>query len=218
MDIEILYKDRFLVLCIKPAGVLSEEGGMPELLKQQLGGEIYPVHRLDRAVSGLMLYGRTKAAAGKLSGLVSNGGLHKTYLAVVEGCPEASSGSYKDLLFKDSAKNKSYVVKRMRKGVKEAELNYKLLGKTEALSLVEIELLTGRSHQIRVQFSSRHMPLAGDVKYGSKFRDCGIALYSESLSFTHPFTGKAVAFSHKPPDEYPWNIFIKKENDNEENL
>lgn len=218
MDLEILHKDKYLVLCIKPAGVLSEEGGMPELLREQLGGEIYPVHRLDRAVSGLMVYARSKASAGKLSGLVSNGGLHKKYYAVIQGCPEQAEGSFRDLLFKDSAKNKSYVVKRMRKGVKQAELDYKVLAGTGDLSLVEISLITGRSHQIRVQFSSRGLPLAGDIKYGSKIRDCGIALYSTGLEFTHPFTGKAMAFSHMPPDEYPWNQFIKKENEHEQNL
>lgn len=215
MEINILYKDKGLLLCIKPAGVLSESPGMPELLKEQLGGEIFPIHRLDRAVGGLMLYGRTRQAAGKLSGLVSNRGLEKRYFTVVEGCPEEKEGTFKDLLFKDSAKNKSYVVKRPRKGVKEAELNYRVLKTDGEKSLVEIKLLTGRSHQIRVQFASRKMPLLGDVKYGSTYKDCPLSLWSKALSFTHPFTGKAMDFEVLPPNEYPWNEFIEyKENNN----
>ena len=217
MDIEILYKDKFIVICLKPAGILSESGGMPEILSKQLGGEFFPVHRLDRAVSGLMVYARSKAAAGKLSGLISGGLLKKEYLAVISGCPSEKEGCFKDLLFKDSGKNKSFVVKRMRKGVKEAELNYKLLEHKEGLSLVEIELITGRSHQIRVQFSSRKMPLAGDVKYGSPIKNCGIALYYSALKFPHPITGKPMEFKSLPKAEYPFNIFIK-ENEDGKNL
>ncbi len=215
MEIQILYIDKRLILCIKPAGVLSESPGMPELLKEQLGGEIYPIHRLDRAVGGLMLYGRTKEAAGKLSGLVSNRGLKKSYLAVVEGCPEEKEGIFKDLLFKDSAKNKSYVVKRPRKGVKDAELSYKVLKTDGKKSLVEIQLLTGRSHQIRVQFASRKIPLLGDVKYGSTYKDRPLALWSKALSFTDPFTRREMNFEVMPSNEYPWNEFIEyKENEN----
>lgn len=213
MEINILYKDKALLLCVKPAGVLSESTGMPRLLKQQLGGEIFPVHRLDRAVGGLMLYARTKEAAGKLSGLVAERGLNKKYLAVVEGCPEEKEGVFKDLLFKDSAKNKSYVVKRPRKGVKQAELNYRVLKSDGEKSLVEIQLLTGRSHQIRVQFASRKMPLLGDVKYGSTYKDCPLALWSKALSFTHPFTKKPMDFELMPPKDYPWTEFTDyKEN------
>ncbi len=213
MEIKILYKDKRLLLCLKPAGVLSESPGMPELLKQQIGGEIFPVHRLDRAVGGIMLYGRTKDAAGKLSALVSNRGVKKTYLALIQGVPNEKEGVFKDLLFKDSAKNKSYVVKRPRKGVKEAELSYRVLRTDGKKSLVEIQLLTGRSHQIRVQFASRKMPLLGDVKYGSTYKDCPLALWSESLSFIDPFTKKAMDFEALPPQEYPWTEFIEfKEN------
>ncbi len=213
MEINILYKDKALVLCVKPAGVLSESPGMPELLKQQLGGEIFPVHRLDRAVGGVMLYARTKEAAGKLSGLVKDRGLKKKYLAVVQGCPDDSEGVFKDLLFKDSAKNKSYVVKRPRKGVKEAELSYRVLKSDGDKSLVEIMLHTGRSHQIRVQFASRKMPLLGDVKYGSTYKDCPLALWSEALGFSHPFSKKPMDFEALPPKAYPWTEFLDyKEN------
>jgi len=208
----ILYEDRHIIICTKPVGVLSEEGGMPELLKELSGAkEIFCLHRLDRAVGGIMVYGKTKAAAGKLSGAISRGELEKHYLAVVQGRPAETSGEFRDLLFKDSAKNKSYVVKRMRKGVKEARLEYKTLDSRDGLSLVKIRLHTGRSHQIRVQFSSRGMPLAGDVKYGSIYRDMGIALWSERLCFKHPISGKNMDFSAAMPQGEPWDRFERTE-------
>ena len=154
-----------------------------------------------------MVYARTKEAAGKLSALVSGGRLEKTYLAVISGCPEEKEGRFKDLLFKDSSKNKSYVVKRMRKGVKEAELNYEVLEKRDGLTLIRVKLLTGRSHQIRLQFASRHMPLAGDSKYGSRIKSCPIALWSERLGFVHPFEKKPAEFSALPPEDFPWDRF-----------
>ena len=180
---------------------------MPELLRESSGGEIYPVHRLDRAVGGLMVYAKRKDAAGALSGLIASGRLEKRYLACASGCPEEKEGIYRDLLFKDSGKNKSYVVKRMRKGVKEAELSYRLLGRRDDKCLLLIQLKTGRSHQIRVQLASRKMPLLGDVKYGSQVRACGIALWSYELCFKHPFTGENMKISALPPEEYPWRDF-----------
>lgn len=203
---EIIYNDKWLSLCIKDPGVLSEEE-MPALLKEATGREHYCVHRLDRAVGGLMVYASDKKSAAKLSGLIAQKEMEKEYLAVISGKPEAEKGLYRDLLFKDSAKNKSYVVKRMRKGVREAELEYEVLEHTDGLSLVKIRLRTGRSHQIRVQFSSRAMPLAGDVKYGSSVKDCGIALWSYSLSFPHPASGESMKSRALPPKEYPWNKF-----------
>ena len=208
MDIEILYRDKWLVACIKPAGVLSEEGGMPELLRRQLGcREVFCVHRLDRAVSGVMVYALNRDAAARLSQLIAERNLEKSYLAVIQGCPAEPAGTMRDLLFKDSAKGKSYVVRRMRGGVKEAALEYALLGRREELSLVRIKLLTGRSHQIRVQFSSRGMPLVGDVKYGSRYKGGGLALWSASLGFTHPFTGRPFEASAPPPATWPWTEF-----------
>jgi len=204
---DILYQDNHLVLCTKPAGVLSESGGMPEMLEAALGGRFFCVHRLDRAVGGLMVYARDEKAAAKLSALVSERKLDKEYLAIISGSPEEIEGSMRDLLFKDSAKNKSYVVKRMRKGVKEALLEYRVLEKLGDRSLIKIKLITGRSHQIRVQFSSRGMPLLGDVKYGSTFKEYPLALWSHSLAFRHPFTGKSVEMSALPPAEAPWKDF-----------
>lgn len=208
---DILYSDKQLTLCVKPVGVLSEEGGMPELLKEETGAGHLCVHRLDRAVGGLMVYAKTPLAAGKLSAQIADRSFIKEYLAIVSGRPEDEKGVMRDLLFKDSAKNKGYVVKRMRKGVKEAELEYELLSSNETSSLVRILLKTGRSHQIRVQFSSRAMPLLGDVKYGSTEKGCNIALWSNRLCFRHPVSGALLDFSAPPPEEYPWNLFNSKE-------
>lgn len=204
---DILYEDKELLVCIKPMGVLSETGGMPELLREATGHDsFFCVHRLDRAVGGLMVYAKTREAAASLSSQIAAGKLEKDYLAVVHGQPEAQ-GVMKDLLFHDAARNKSYVVKRMRKGVREAELSFRVLADKDGLSLVRIQLKTGRSHQIRVQFASRGMPLVGDSLYGSPCRNSRIALWSESLSFVHPKTGKKLHRAAPPPDSWPWTLF-----------
>lgn len=212
MAVNILYEDKWLCLCIKEPGILSEEGGMPELLKEQCGMAHFCVHRLDRAVGGLMVYARDSRTAGKLSALVSGREFEKEYLAIVQGKPENDSGEMCDLLFKDSSKNKSYVVSRMRKGVKEAKLEYEVICTHNESILVKIKLHTGRSHQIRVQFSSRSMPLLGDVKYGSVYKDCSIALWSHRLSFKHPVTGKTIDISQLPPQVSPWTDFTGGQN------
>lgn len=208
MDAVILHEDRDIVVCVKPVGILSEKGGMPEILAQRCAAkEIYTVHRLDRAVGGVMVYAKTAEAAAKLSAAMGAGEFKKQYQAVVHGRPAEDNCVMRDLLFKDSAKNKSYVVKRMRKGVKEAELEYSVIESRADMSLVKITLHTGRSHQIRVQFSSRKMPLVGDVKYGSSRKDCNIALWSASLAFPHPKSGERMCFSANPPEVYPWTEF-----------
>ena len=194
----IFYETKHLLVCEKPVGTVSEEGGMPEALREELGGEIYCVHRLDRAVGGLMVYARNKKAASALSALIAGGGLTKEYLAIVPDKLEEDNGRFEDFLFHDRQKNRSYVVKRERAGVKKAELEYEKLNRDGTLALVRVQLLTGRSHQIRCQFASRSMPLAGDVKYGSTVRDTGIALFSHRLSFIHPFTGEKLDFTAFP--------------------
>ena len=207
MDIAILYEDTAILLCVKPAGVVSEEGGMPDLLRSETRArDIYCVHRLDKAAAGLMVYAKTRASAAALSSMIAAGGLEKEYMAVVQGAAEAE-GSMRDLLYHDAAKNKTYVVKSLRRGVREGELSYQKLAQTEALSLVRIRLLTGRSHQIRIQFASRKLPLVGDRKYGSRYRDCPLALWSERLSFRHPVTGEILDYHISPPDAWPWNTF-----------
>ena len=180
---------------------------MPRLLSEELGGDIYCVHRLDRAVGGVMVYARTPAAAAGLSRQIAARQLHKEYLAVVQGRPNEEGAVLRDLLFWDRAKNKSFVVKRQRGGVKDAELEYSLLEALPELSLLRVILHTGRTHQIRVQFSSRAMPLVGDVKYGSRYRDCALALWSHALGFRHPATGEAMSFSAIPEAVFPWNGF-----------
>ena len=208
----VLFEDKNLIVLIKPVGVSSEDG-MISLLREYLGDTnhyIGVIHRLDTAVSGVMVYAKTKTAAADLSKQIQNGTFIKKYLAVVLGKPENNNGRYDDLLFKDSTKNKSFVVKNERKGVKKASLSYNVLGEHQLdngnISLVKIQLHTGRTHQIRVQFSSRKMPLLGDKKYGSKF-DCPIALFSHSLTFVHPETKKEVCFEALPESIFPFNKF-----------
>ncbi len=206
MEPEILYRDKNIVVCVKPVGVSSESGGMPELLNN--GGDgIFCVHRLDKAVGGVMVYACDRHSAAKLSAQVADRRLNKEYLAVVSGSIAEKSGTMTDLLFHDAAKNKSYVVKRERKGVKPAELDYEVLEEKDGLSLVRIKLKTGRSHQIRVQFASRGFPLVGDVKYGSTVKDQNIALWSAALSFSHPATNKTVEFRKMPDKNDFWSKF-----------
>ena len=211
-DMKILYSDNDIVVCVKPIGILStdEAGGMPELLREELKlktAEVRTVHRLDRVVGGLMVFARSQASAASLSRQISERSFEKEYLAVVHGTPEKESGVLEDLLFRDSAENKTYVVKRMRKGVRPAALEYTVLGQKEHLSLVRIHLLTGRTHQIRAQFSSRAMPLVGDRKYGAAADNCEIALWSSRLCFAHPRTGKKMEFTLEPSGGYPWTLF-----------
>ena len=207
MHVEILYQDEHLLFCVKPQGLVSEEGGMPNLLREKLGGEIFCVHRLDKAAGGVMVYARSQKAAAALSRLVSDREMEKEYLAIVQGRPEEPAGDMRDLLYRDAKKNKSYVVKRERRGVKAAQLHYTLTAEKDGLSLVNIQLVTGRSHQIRVQFASRGLPLVGDAKYGSSYRDGDLALWERRLAFRHPFTGKALAFEASPPPVWPWTMF-----------
>lgn len=205
---DILFQNKDFVFCVKPAGVLSEESAdsanMVTLLKSELGCAVYPVHRLDRAVGGVMVYAKTKSAAAALS---APGALEKEYLAVVHGETEPE-GEWRDFLFKDSKTNKSYVVKRERRGVKEAVLHFKTLGAADGLSLVSVRLVTGRSHQIRVQFSSRRHPLVGDGKYGAS-DGVPVALFSRRL--TASFRGETFEASSAPDvTSYPWNLFEDK--------
>ena len=186
---EILYSDPEIVVCVKPVGMDSEHE-----VPQALGGEIYPVHRLDKNVGGVMVYAKKKTAAAALSKAVQEGTMVKEYVAMVHGAPP-EEGDWEDLLWKDSAKNKVFVVKRERRGVKKARLEYKRLREGET-SLVRIRLDTGRSHQIRVQFSSRGFPLVGDHKYGSRDEKSEPMIFSCCLSF--PYKGRTLRFEKLP--------------------
>lgn len=186
---EILYSDPEIVVCVKPVGMDSEHE-----VPQALGGEIYPIHRLDKNVGGVMVYAKKKASAAALSKAVQEGTMVKEYVAMVHGTPP-EVGDWEDLLWKDSAKNKVFVVRRERRGVKKARLEYKRLTEGET-SLVRIRLHTGRSHQIRVQFSSRGFPLVGDHKYGSRDEKNEPMLFSCCLTFPHK--GKLLRFEKLP--------------------
>ena len=216
--IDILYEDPYLLVCIKPVGVLSQPDvtgdgeDMLSLLHDQLmardGNEAYIglIHRLDRGVGGVMVFAKRQDVAGALSAAVANRTLIKQYLAVVHGCPKEESGIWKDYLYKDAAKNKTFVVDRLRKGVKEAGLAYATVA-TKAdtpageCALLQVKLHTGRTHQIRVQCASRGLPLIGDGKYGARDHGLPIGLWSYRLTFAHPRKkGKTVDIAALPQE------------------
>ena len=190
---EILFSDKDLVICIKPVG-LDSEVQVPAALTEQLGGQTFPIHRLDKNVGGVMVFARNKQAAATLSKAVQEGTMVKEYVAVVHGAPP-ETGDWEDLLWKDPQKNKVFVVKRQRGGVKKARLEFKTLRSGET-SLVRVRLHTGRSHQIRVQFSSRGFPLVGDHKYGSRDPRTQPMLFSCCISF--PWKGSVMRYEAFP--------------------
>lgn len=190
---EILYSDRDLAVAVKPVGMDSELA-FPAALAEELGGTLLPVHRLDLNVGGVMVYARTKTAAAALSRAIQDGSFVKEYRAVVHGTPP-EQGVFQDLLFKDSRKNKVFVVKKERKGVKKASLEFSRLTDSDP-ALVHIRLHTGRSHQIRVQFASRGFPLVGDHKYGARDGETAPRLYACRICF--PWKGETMVFEHLP--------------------
>ena len=190
---EILFHNTDFAVCVKPVG-LDAEHDVPAALQEVLGGEVYTLHRLDKNVGGVMVYARNKSAAAALSKAIQDGAMVKEYVAMVHGTPP-ETGDWQDLLFKDSRKNKVFVVKKQRAGVKPARLEFKRMTAGET-SLVHIRLHTGRSHQIRVQFSSRGFPLVGDHKYGSRAEVAAPMLYSCRITF--PYKGKTHIFESYP--------------------
>ena len=212
-DMEIIYSDKRIVVAIKPAGILStdEPGGMPALLRNALNTEcIRTVHRLDAQVSGLMVFARSAKASSLLSRQIREGQFHKSYLAVVRGAPP-ECGTLHDLLGRDKMRRITYVADAPGPDVREALLTYRVVDCCEGYSLVSISLQTGRTHQIRVQFASRGWPLVGDRKYGTGTDDLPIALWSSSLSFSHPESGAPMDFSLLPPPAEPWTWFTSLE-------
>ena len=208
---EILYSDEKIVVCIKPAGVPStdEPGGLPELVRLALGdpnATVKTVHRLDQVVSGVMVLARTARAASDLSEQIRNHQFEKEYLAAIHGCPAEDKGTFRDLLARNKAEKKTYIVTEPGKDAQEAVLDYWVLAKTDELSKVRIWLHTGRTHQIRAQFSGRGFPLVGDKKYGLG-EECNIALWSCRVAFHHPKTGEFMEFQKEPPAVYPWSEF-----------
>lgn len=211
---EILYQDTCFLVCIKPARVLStdERGGLPELVREALGdpkADVRTVHRLDRVVSGVMVLARSANAASELSRQIREDQFRKEYLAVVHGRPENPEGTLHDLLARDKARRMTFVAEAPGKGVQEAALSYRVLEYANGMSLVRVRLHTGRTHQIRVQFSSRGMPLVGERKYAVWNDPCELALWSAKIGFYHPGTGEWVEFSKEPPAVFPWTEFGK---------
>lgn len=210
---EIIYQDADIIVCIKPARVLStdEPGGLPELIRMELGNPaagVRTVHRLDRVVSGLMVLAGNPSAASELSRQVREGEFRKVYHAVIHGTPSKNADTLTDLLGRDKARKMTYVADQPGKGIQPASLDYRVLAATRKFTKVEIHLHTGRTHQIRVQFASRGYPLVGERKYSTLDDPCEIALFSQSIGFHHPATGVWMEFSHEPPAVYPWTEFI----------
>lgn len=218
---ELIYRDGQLVVCVKEPGWLSEPAGgknLPELVSRLLDAqgepsEVYTVHRLDKPVGGLSVLARTGDAAGNLIAQIAAKTVRKEYFAVLCGVPAQRRGTLTDLLFHDAQKNKTFVVQRERKGVRPATLEYTTLQtlsfEQRELTLVRIRLQTGRTHQIRAQFSARQLPLLGDIRYGSREPRCDVSLWSCMLCFRHPTSGRTLRFFRRPPDAFPWNLFAQ---------
>lgn len=206
---KLIYVDEQIVVCEKPQRVLStdEPGGVPELVRGELGTEdVRTVHRLDRVVGGLMVLARSASAASELSRQIRDDKFEKEYLAVVHGVPESDVGKFYDLLLRDKARKMTVVATEEGKGVQPASLRYRVLNRRNGMSRVRIQLETGRTHQIRVQFASRGLPLVGERKYSTVEDGCEIALWSYRLAFCHPSTGKKMVFTLEPPETYPWTV------------
>ena len=208
---EIIYQDKDIIVCVKPPRVLStdESGGVPELVRAELGdmdANVRTVHRLDRTVSGLMVLARRSKAASELSRQIREGEFQKEYVAVIHGSPDQDAAELRDLLLRNKQERKTYIVTEPGKDVQEAILSYQVLNRAQDLTRVRIQLHTGRTHQIRAQFSGRGWPLVGDRKYGIPDESSEIALWSYRLAFKHPYSGKPMEFMLEPPGDYPWSI------------
>ncbi|MGL4914568.1 MAG: RluA family pseudouridine synthase [Romboutsia sp.] len=221
--VKVIYEDNHLLVVEKPVNILSQgddtnDKDMVNLLKQYVKekynkpGNVYIglVHRLDRPVGGAMVFAKTSKAASRLSEQVRNKSFKKTYRAVIHGTMAKEKDTLKDYLYKNKKTNMVSVVNKNHKEAKNAELSYETLNKKEGFSLVEIDLKTGRSHQIRVQFASRRHPLFGDQRYGQSVNKVGqqISLWSYKIEIEHPTTKEKMEFICEPPQEYPWNKFI----------
>lgn len=206
--IEILKETARYLVCVKPVGTAAQgtqAEAMPQLLSAQLGCDIFPVHRLDQTVGGVMVFAKTAQEAARLTQAMGQGQMQKTYLAVLTGCPAERAGTLEDLLFHDRAKNKTYVVRRQRGGVKQARLHYEILAEQDGLSLARIRLETGRTHQIRVHMAHIGHPLLGDMVYGAGKPEKGLegqCLHARTLKFIHPRTGEHMELTSPLPEYF----------------
>lgn len=220
--IKVIYEDNHLLVVEKPVNILSQgddtnDKDMVNLLKDYIKvkynkpGNVFIglVHRLDRPVGGIMVFAKTSKAASRLSEQVRNKSFKKTYRAVLNGNMRKDSDTLKDYLYKNKKTNMVSVVNKNHKDAKDAELSYETIAKNEKFSMVQVDLKTGRPHQIRVQFSSRKHPLFGDQRYGQDINKKGdqIALWSYKIEITHPTTKEKMEFICEPPNKYPWNLF-----------
>ena len=215
MDLQLLYHDDSLVICEKPVGVSSESPGMPDLLRKQLGYPVFPVHRLDRMTGGVFLLARSSKVSAELQQLFLKNRVIKEYLAIICGVPETDSGLFSDLIYHDQRTNKSFIADKMRKGVKKACCEWTALQTVNlpesTITLVRVRLHTGRTHQVRIQFASRKMPLVGDRRYGSRINATAPALWSVRICFPHPLSAeKMIDVSSFPPSIFPWSNFATK--------
>lgn len=220
-NLKVLYEDNHIIVVEKPVNIPSQEDktGDEDMLtivkkyikeKYNKPGDVYLglVHRLDRPTGGVMVFARTSKSASRLSEQIRENKFHKKYLAIVDGKMENESGTMRDFLLKNEKKNMSRVVKEGTKNSKEAILDYKVVKYNEQInmSVVEIDLHTGRHHQIRVQFASRNHSLSGDTKYGTRGRGKGLALWAYSLSFMHPTKKEEMIFEDYPEKIGSWKI------------
>lgn len=220
LNLDVIYEDNHIIVVNKPFSIPSQEDDSKDIdmlslvkayVKEKYNkpGDVFIglLHRLDRVSGGIMVFARTSKAASRISDQIRRKNMEKRYLTIVEGRLEAKEGKMVDFLLKDKEKNRVKVVKPNTADAKESILEYRVIKEKENLSLIEVHLITGRSHQIRVQFSSRGCPIFGDMKYGSKNpQEKAIALWSNSLSFEHPTLKTVMRFESSPPNEYPWNL------------
>jgi 23S rRNA pseudouridine1911/1915/1917 synthase len=223
-DLNIIYEDNHLIAVIKEPGVLSQSDGraVPDLLtivrnhikdKYKKPGKVYLalLHRLDMPVSGIMVFAKTSKAAKRMNEQIRRGGMEKRYLAVVTGRPKEPLGRLEGFILKDAENNKSRMCSSEEPGAKYAALEYSLVSESECFSLLDIRLITGRSHQIRVQMADMGNPIAGDRKYGSDKSHHTTALFAWALVFKHPVTKEEIRLAYYPRREGIFNKFKYEE-------
>lgn len=218
----VLYEDNHLIVINKESSEIvqgDKTGDTPlgeyvrDFLKEKYNkpGNVFTgvIHRIDRPVSGAVVFAKTSKGLARMNELVKNRGLKKTYWAVVKDKPENEEGELKHFLIRDQKKNKSFAYRKMKSGAKEARLKYRLIGKSDNYYLLEIDLITGRHHQIRSQLAAIGCPIKGDLKYGaSRSNDDGsISLHAREIEFIHPIKKEKVKVIAQPPDDPVWNYF-----------